>query len=576
MANAEAQEIPVALYDRLSTRAQAEEGYASEGHLRELRAEMAAQGRRIVAEVTDNDQKRWMYDRPGVRRLMELAQAGQVDEVWSWHWQRYGEGSVPSRLEEDLGDFGVRLRALGDGGEGLGGRIYRAIGGVLSAEDQAERVRKSGMGKRSKAREGKVLGSGQKARFGFAHVRDGRGKVVGYEVVPGEMAVVRRILEELASGASIRSVQSGLEKDGIAAPKGGARWTRDTLKKIAREDTYRPYRPEELRALVAEGLMSEEVHASLRPGKPYGVDFYGRTKSRRLSRATKRRVVEDVPRSEWVAVPVCLEGSGLERATVDAARRNVEANRASSKAGKRKWELSRGFLFCADCGRSMGAVVTRNAKYGTAYHYYACPEPRDARPAAPSRCRNRHSHPAEDLEYQATRLFEDNASHERLAELFEQAVREEEERLGIKTPAGAAERHEKLSAEMEALNAERKEYLRLAARGNISDAELDDMLSEIDGKRQHISSELRATEQALATRGTRPSYSPVHAEWYEDPEAIHPGEVLTHASSPEQVRTAYRRYGVRFEVDAEGTLTMRMELPLSDPPSYESDDYTPM
>jgi hypothetical protein len=160
-------------------------------------------------------------------------------------------------------------------------------------------------------------------------------------------------------------------------------------------------------------------------------------------------------------------------------------------------------------------------------------------------------------------------------ELFEQAVKEEE-RLGIRTPAGAAERHEKLSAEMEALNAERKNYLRLAARGNISDAELDAMLSEIDGKRQRVSSELRAAEQALARRRTPPSYSPVHAEWYEDPEAIHPGEVLTHASSPEQVRTAYRRYGVRFEVDAEGTLTMRMELPLSDPPSYGSDNHTPM
>jgi hypothetical protein len=93
-------------------------------------------------------------------------------------------------------------------------------------------------------------------------------------------------------------------------------------------------------------------------------------------------------------------------------------------------------------------------------------------------------------------------------ELFEQAVKEEEERLGIRTPAGAAERHEKLSAEMEALNAERKNYLRLAARGNISDAELDAMLSEIDGKRQRVSSELRAAEQALARRRTPPRTRP--------------------------------------------------------------------
>jgi len=527
---------------------------------------MAALGRVVVEEVSDVHEKRWMHDRPGVRRLMELAQAGEIDEVWAWGWDRYGQGSVPMRLEEDLADFGVTQRALNDGGEGVGGRIFRAVGGVLSDVDQEERVRKAEMGKRSKARDGKVLGSGQRTRFGFAYVRNDKGKVVGYEVVPDEMAVVRRILEELASGASIRSVQSGLEEDGVAAPRGGTRWTWDTLKLISREDAYRPYRHEELRALVAEGLMSEEVHASLRPGKTYGIDFYGRTRSKRLSRATKKRAVELAPRSEWVAVPVCLEGSGLERATVDAARRNVEGNRAGSKAGKREWELSRGFLFCGDCGRSMSAVVTRNAKYRTAYFYYACPEPRQARPAAPSRCRNRRSHPAADLEYQATRLFEDNASHESLMELYEQAVREEEKRLGIGTPGGTAVRHEKLSAEMEALNAERRGYVRLAARKTISDAELDDLLSELDEKRQRIASELRAAEETLAMRRT-PSYSPVHAEWYEDPVAIQPGDVLTHASSPDQIRAAYRRYGVRFEVDAEGTFTMRMELPLSGPSS---------
>jgi hypothetical protein len=150
-------------------------------------------------------------------------------------------------------------------------------------------------------------------------------------------------------------------------------------------------------------------------------------------------------------------------------------------------------------------------------------------------------------------------------ELYERAVREEEERLGIGTPDGAAERHEKLSGEMEGLNAERKGYVRLAARGNVSDAELDDMLSEVDGKRQRIASELRAAEKTLAMRRT-PSYSPVHAEWDEDPEAIHPGELLTFASLPEKIRAAYRRYGVRFEVGAEGTLTMRMELSLGGSP----------
>ena len=39
-------------------------------------------------------------------------------------------------------------------------------------------------------------------------------------------------------------------------------------------------------------------------------------------------------------------------------------------------------------------------------------------------------------------------------------------------------------------------------------------------------------------------------------------EVLTHAASPEDIRRAYRRYRARFEVDSEGTLTLRLSLGL--------------
>ena len=84
------------LCGRVSTKAQAEEGYAGEGHLHELREHMTATGRRIVEEVPDDPgEKRWMHDRPGIRRLKGLARAGKVAEVWAWSWTRYGESPVP-------------------------------------------------------------------------------------------------------------------------------------------------------------------------------------------------------------------------------------------------------------------------------------------------------------------------------------------------------------------------------------------------------------------------------------------------------------------------------------------------
>jgi hypothetical protein len=46
------------------------------------------------------------------------------------------------------------------------------------------------------------------------------------------------------------------------------------------------------------------------------------------------------------------------------------------------------------------------------------------------------------------------------------------------------------------------------------------------------------------------------------PDAVMPGEVLTHAAGPEDRRRAYRRYGARFEVDGEKELTLRLDLNL--------------
>jgi hypothetical protein len=61
----------------------------------------------------------------------------------------------------------------------------------------------------------------------------------------------------------------------------------------------------------------------------------------------------------------------------------------------------------------------------------------------------------------------------------------------------------------------------------------------------------------------------VHADWGEDPHAIHPSQYLSLAASPEGTRRAYMRTGARFAVDVDGTLTLQLD-PLQTDRTHEA------
>ena len=196
-----------------------------------------------------------------------------------------------------------------------------------------------------------------------------------------------------------------------------------------------------------------------------------------------------------------------------------------------------GFLRCGACGRSMSAYRRRKAR-GRVLYYYRCQPP-----AAARACANRKSYPAEQLEYEATRLFEQYADRGVLLELYDEAVRKQEEETGA---SGACKRRAVLVEKRSELEAERRGYLRQNARGVLPDDDLDAMLAEVDEQREAITAELADVEERasvaqrmrVARDSLAASYNPVHAEWFEDPDAIQPGEVLTFAARPEEIRRA--------------------------------------
>jgi hypothetical protein len=180
-------------------------------------------------------------------------------------------------------------------------------------------------------------------------------------------------------------------------------------------------------------------------------------------------------------------------------------------------------------------------------------------------------------------LFETYADHKTMLELYDRAL---EKQSGDGDSSARAKRSQERRAALvrrsDELELERKGCLRQNARGVLSDGDLDAMLAEVEEQREVVRAELKAVEDEAAVlrriEAARESlaessawgaryakYDQVHPEWYEDPDAVTPSEVFTLATSPEDIRSTYRKYGARFEVDKDGELTLRLSLGLGEP-----------
>lgn len=532
----------VALYARASTDEQA---HSIHGQLRELREYAEKEGFRVVAEVGDQGEKRHTLERPGIEELRDLCAAGDVEEVWAWAWDRYGEFPQPEVLVLELEDFGTVLRSLDDGGAGDDSFEIRAIKSMFSRKEQRSRRDRSRRGRDDKTLRGEIFG-GFRARYGFRFLRGpnqtGKEVNVGYEVDPEKMVHVCSIFEMIAAGQSIHAVQRELEQSGIPAPgykPGGKRWSRTTIKNTVLDDVYMPHALEEVEDMVPSG-----VAAKLDPEKMYGIHWSGRKRSKFKNNRSKQRIVYETPPEEWTAIPVDLTGSGLDRATVEAAREQVRDNKSPSRAGDRFWELSE-LLKCAECGRNM--IAYRRAKKHGYNHYYRC------RPSSTvDYCPNRKSHPAGDLEAAASRILAEVSSNK---ENFKREIAEccdmDIERL---RRAGSGADTGKLAELLESLEMERKGYLRQNARGILPDAELDGMLSEIDQQRhamrQELEEAMHATEKiAEMERDKRDVLALIEAAPFLT--VVHGG---LEPSGAQLRREYYEHYRMRFEVNKEGQL----------------------
>src|SRR3954452_16637823 len=73
----------------------------------------------------------------------------------------------------------------------------------------------------------------------------------------------------VAEGTPLHAVKKCLEREGVPAPKGGKYWSRSYIRRVVKEDSYKPHLCEEI-----ESLVTPEVPSTLDRSKNYGIWWF--------------------------------------------------------------------------------------------------------------------------------------------------------------------------------------------------------------------------------------------------------------------------------------------------------------
>jgi site-specific DNA recombinase len=468
------------LYARVSTDEQAKTGYSIPEQLRELRAYAAREGYRVIEEAVDDGHSGADPHRPGLRRVMELAESGAVDAVLAKKRNRLFRSRLYRLLwDQDLGELGVKLVALDD----TGNRFGDAMQDEFAEWEREEIAKRTQDGLLEKCRNGLVI-KRKRAAYGFRPSDDGN----ALEVSETEMEVVRRIFRSVAKGTAVRSVRRALERDGVMSPSGIGRWNQTTIRNIIGSELYAPHTHEEVAALVEPGVAGRLDREAL-----YGLWAWNTRKT------TRRKVWDETngefkiryhyaprPKEEWLFVPV--PGAGVPREIVEAARQSLKDNaRKPSGAAERFWELSGSILRCGECGHTLRPNSARK-KSGRQFHYYSC---RSRYNTGPNRdCGNRKYLRAEQIEEQVWEFVRGLLRDpERIRAGLDRLIEEERTNAGRDPERDAAFWSRKITE----VDVERRGFHRLAVKGHMTDEELTAALSELDETRETAERELEAT-----------------------------------------------------------------------------------
>src|SRR5687767_4744632 len=314
-----------AIYCRVSTSAQEEDGTSLDTQDAHCRAYAADHGYQIVGVFRDVYTGAKYRERPNLTSMRELVRAGETDVVIAYALDRLSRNQAHlAILAEEANDHGANLAFVTEDFEDSAvGRFIRSAK-AFAAEVEREKIgERSVRGKLARVQAGRLL-PGCRPLYGYRW-RDDSHSAYAIDDVTG--SVVRRIFAEALGGSPIRAIARHLTDDGIPTPRGGAAWASTVVHGILRHPSY-------------AGMASAWAWRAT-----------GETKTIAFDAASA------------IPLPADTVPALIDRASWEAVQRRLARNKAASSRNALTPEsalLRGGYARCGYCGRSMRVVSRPN------------------------------------------------------------------------------------------------------------------------------------------------------------------------------------------------------------------------
>jgi site-specific DNA recombinase len=229
----------VAIYCRVSTARQEDEGTSLGSQEAACRAYAAEQGYTVAAVYRETHSGADLFERPLLSELRESVRHGDVGTVIAHALDRLSRnqahlGLILSEAEHAGVTVEFVTEKLEDTPEG---RLLQSVRGFVAEVERLKIGERSSRGRRSRAENGKPI-PGWKAPYGYMWADPAKGAKTRLIVKEDEAPIVRRIFADMAAGKSIRRIASELTADGIPSPSGNARWGTSTIPEIVKSPVY--------------------------------------------------------------------------------------------------------------------------------------------------------------------------------------------------------------------------------------------------------------------------------------------------------------------------------------------------